>query len=75
MGDLFRFPLGGGANVLRVDRFRTSTGLPHDVLSLDHRHGSAVVWKTGDDGTIDDAISVWRACGARLFGSCMEARG
>jgi hypothetical protein len=69
MGTLVRFPLGGGANALRLDRFVTSTGLPLDVLSLDHRHGTAIVWRMGDDGTLDETLSPWRACGARVVDS------
>lgn len=46
MGTLVRFPLGGGANVLRLDRFVTSTGLP-----------------------LDETLSAWRACGARVVDS------
>lgn len=69
MGTLVRFPLGGGANVLRLDRFLTSAGLPIDVLSLAHRHGAAIVWRTGDDGTLDATLSAWRACGARVVDS------
>ncbi len=69
MGDLLRFPIGGGANLVRAECFRTECGEPFEILSLDHRHGVAIVWRTGDDGTLDETLSAWRACGARVADS------
>ncbi|MDK9697159.1 MAG: hypothetical protein OEL76_12260 [Siculibacillus sp.] len=69
MGDLLRFPVGSGANVIRAECFRTKSGDPVEILSLVHRGGEAVAWQTGDQGTIGDAIAAWRACGVRLDGS------
>ena len=57
MGEILRFPIGGGANILRAECFRTKSGEPVEILSLTHRGGEAVVWQTGDEGTIGDAIA------------------
>ena len=69
MGEIIRFPIGGGANVIRAECFRTTSGDPVEILSLVRRGREAVVWQTGDEGTIADAIAAWRACGARLDGT------
>lgn len=47
MGDLLHFPIGGGANLIRAYWFRTECGEPVEILSLTHRHGAAIVWRTG----------------------------
>mgnify|MGYP000857337828 CR=1 FL=1 len=66
MGDAIRLSLGGGAHTIHVERLRTATGLPIDALTLSHRHGAAIVWRSGDEGTIDHTLAVWRSCGARV---------
>lgn len=66
MGDILRYPLGGGANTIRVEHLHTAIGLPIDVLTLACRSGAAIVWRSGDEGTIDQALAVWRSCGVRV---------
>lgn len=67
MGDLFHFPIGRRSNVIFAERFLTKSGEPVEILTLAHRGGESIVWQTGDDGTLDEAIVTWRACGARLL--------